>query len=147
MMYIGAAVAPRFDGGPRLQETGYHHGAWERRPTSLGMRVNPRHFHVQCRTVSDVEDFYAVVRHAGDYSGLYLDFELILSCRNLPAGRSYFQVTVDIYGHLIPVEAAELMGGGGWTRTNELRIMRPVTPVAGKEDKRLSSADSGKVQQ
>jgi hypothetical protein len=47
----------------------------------------------------------------------------------------------------IPAEVAELIGGGGWTRTNDLRIMRPVTPVAGKEDKRLSSADSGKVQQ
>jgi len=38
-------------------------------------------------------------------------------------------------------------GGGGWTRTNDLRIMRSVTPVAGQEDKTLSSAESGKVLQ
>jgi hypothetical protein len=80
-------------------------------------------------------------------------------------GHSSIQVTVDIYGHLIPganvsfvdsldlvpeepekttpqqnatqaqlpencepgipAEVAELIGGGGWTRTNDLRIMRP----------------------
>ncbi len=38
-------------------------------------------------------------------------------------------------------------GGGGWTRTNDLRIMSPLTPIAGKEDKALSSAESGKVLQ
>jgi hypothetical protein len=80
-------------------------------------------------------------------------------------GHSSIQVTVDIYGHLIPganvsfvdrldetalgeekttpqqnatqaqlpeeretkipSEVADLIGGGGWTRTNDLRIMRP----------------------
>ncbi len=76
-------------------------------------------------------------------------------------GHSSIQVTVDIYGHLIPganvsyvdrldekltqtqqtsanrtqtpsreieqipSEAADLIGGGGWTRTSDLRIMRP----------------------
>jgi integrase len=80
-------------------------------------------------------------------------------------GHSSIQVTVDIYGHLIPganmsyvdrldeisgatskttppqnatpaqltensetgipAEVADLIGGGGWTRTNDLRIMRP----------------------
>ena len=80
-------------------------------------------------------------------------------------GHSSIQVTVDIYGHLIPganvsfvdkldelpaqeaettlhqsapgthqpesgeereiAELADLIGGGGWTRTNDLRIMRP----------------------
>ena len=77
-------------------------------------------------------------------------------------GHSSIQVTVDIYGHLIPganvsfVDALDVMpektspqqsatpaqpaevigeddtlqvveefGGGGWTRTNDLRIMRP----------------------
>jgi len=80
-------------------------------------------------------------------------------------GHSSIQVTVDIYGHLIPganvscvdlldqsvrpgseidlqqnatqaqpatarvpanpLEVADLFGGGGWTRTNDLRIMRP----------------------
>jgi hypothetical protein len=80
-------------------------------------------------------------------------------------GHSSIQVTVDIYGHLIPganvsfvdrlddkseekagerqqqnatqaqpaseaetaipPEALEFIGGGGWTRTNDLRIMRP----------------------
>ena len=79
-------------------------------------------------------------------------------------GHSSIQVTVDIYGHLIPgadvsfvdrldqlaegprkttpqqnatqaqlpenggsdipVQATDLIGGGGWTRTNDLRIMR-----------------------
>jgi len=82
-----------------------------------------------------------------------------------PMGHSSIQVTVDIYGHLIPranvsfvdtldakpeliqettpqqdataaqqpaesgteirSEVADLIGGGGWTRTNDLRIMRP----------------------
>ena len=55
-------------------------------------------------------------------------------------GHSSIQVTVDIYGHLLPganvsyvdrldSEVVEMMGedigGGGWTRTNDLRIMRP----------------------
>ena len=80
-------------------------------------------------------------------------------------GHSSIQVTVDIYGHLIPganlsfvdrldevppepaettpqqsarpaqpekmelppdlVQVVEEIGGGGWTRTNDLRIMRP----------------------
>jgi hypothetical protein len=80
-------------------------------------------------------------------------------------GHSSIQVTVDIYGHLIPganvsfvdsldrvpeetekttpqqnatqaqpaenrvadisSEVTDLIGGGGWTRTNDLRIMRP----------------------
>jgi hypothetical protein len=80
-------------------------------------------------------------------------------------GHSSIQVTVDIYGHLIPganvsfvdrldttsrqeqktnpqqsatqaqpagmmdkeirPEVIDLIGGGGWTRTNDLRIMRP----------------------
>jgi hypothetical protein len=80
-------------------------------------------------------------------------------------GHSSIQVTVDIYGHLmpgantchvdsldaavtqeqkttpqqsatsaqlpeltkaeIPPEAVDFVGGGGWTRTNDLRIMRP----------------------
>ena len=80
-------------------------------------------------------------------------------------GHGSIQVTVDIYGHVIPganvsfvdrldealeqrekttpqqnatqaqlpekseteilSEVADLIGGGGWTRTNDLRIMRP----------------------
>ena len=39
------------------------------------------------------------------------------------------------------------IGGGRWTRTSDLGIMSPATPVAGKEDKALSSADSGKLLQ
>jgi hypothetical protein len=35
-------------------------------------------------------------------------------------------------------------GGGGWTRTNDLRIMSSDPSIAGKEDKELSSAESGK---
>jgi len=44
-------------------------------------------------------------------------------------------------------QAAEEFGGGGWTRTNDLRIMRSATPVASQEDKALGSAESGKVVQ
>jgi hypothetical protein len=85
-------------------------------------------------------------------------------------GHSSIQVTVDIYGHLIPganvsfvdrldttskqeqktspqqsvtqaqpagmsdneisSEVIDLIGGGGWTRTNDLRIMRALRPGA-----------------
>jgi hypothetical protein len=38
-------------------------------------------------------------------------------------------------------------GGGAWTRTTDLRIMSSEPPVADKEDKGLSSAESGKVPQ
>src|SRR5208283_1564774 len=38
-------------------------------------------------------------------------------------------------------------GGGGWTRTNDLRIMSCEPPVVDKEDKGLSSAESGKLLQ
>ena len=38
-------------------------------------------------------------------------------------------------------------GGGGWTRTNDLRIMSSEPPVADKEDKVLSSAKSREVLQ
>jgi hypothetical protein len=38
-------------------------------------------------------------------------------------------------------------GGGGRTRTYDVRIMSSATPVADKEDKGLSPADSGKVVQ
>jgi hypothetical protein len=48
---------------------------------------------------------------------------------------------------LIFVQAADLIGGGAWTRTTDLRIMRPEAPTASKEDKELSSAESGKVLQ
>jgi hypothetical protein len=47
----------------------------------------------------------------------------------------------------ISTEVADLIGGGGWTRTNDLRIMSPEAPIADKEDKALSSAESGKVLQ
>jgi len=39
------------------------------------------------------------------------------------------------------------LGGGGWTRTNDLRIMRPTPPVGGEEDKPVSPADSSKILQ
>jgi len=47
----------------------------------------------------------------------------------------------------IPAELIDLIGGGGRTRTYDLRIMSPETPVADKEDKGLSSAESCKVLQ
>jgi hypothetical protein len=37
------------------------------------------------------------------------------------------------------------IGGGGRTRTYDLRIMSSEPPVADKQDKRLSSAESGKI--
>jgi hypothetical protein len=45
------------------------------------------------------------------------------------------------------LQVVEGIGGGGRTRTYDLRIMSPETLVASKEDKGLHSADSGKVQQ
>ncbi len=41
----------------------------------------------------------------------------------------------------------DLIGGVGWTRTNDLRIMSSATPAAGKEDKAHSAAESGKALQ
>jgi|SRR5215831_6625700 len=38
-------------------------------------------------------------------------------------------------------------GGGGWTRTNDLRIMSSAMPIADKQDKPFSSARPGKIQQ
>jgi hypothetical protein len=45
------------------------------------------------------------------------------------------------------VQVVEEFGGGAWTRTTDLRIMRSATPIADKEDKGLNPADSGKVLQ
>src|SRR5712692_6215886 len=59
--------------------------------------------------------------------------------------RRFCQLSVGL--ETMDLEIADLIGGGGWTRTNDLRIMRPVTPVASKEDKALNSAESGKVRQ
>jgi len=39
------------------------------------------------------------------------------------------------------------VGGGGWTRTNDLGIMSPIRPAENKADQQLPSADSGKVLQ
>jgi hypothetical protein len=44
-------------------------------------------------------------------------------------------------------QVVETMGGGGRTRTYDLRIMSSEPPTAGKEDKELSSAESGKILQ
>jgi hypothetical protein len=44
-------------------------------------------------------------------------------------------------------DVAAKFGGGAWTRTTDLRIMSPVSPIEGKEDKALSAAESGKVLQ
>ena len=41
----------------------------------------------------------------------------------------------------------DLVGGGGRTRTYDLRIMSCQPAAEGKEDKELSSAESGKVLQ
>ena len=41
----------------------------------------------------------------------------------------------------------EKIGGGGWTRTNDLGIMSPSREIEGEEDKRLSSAKSTEILQ
>jgi len=46
-----------------------------------------------------------------------------------------------------PSEVVDLIGGGGWTRTSDLRIMsRPPVPDS-KQLQQLSSAKCGKVEQ
>ena len=44
-------------------------------------------------------------------------------------------------------EVIEKIGGGGWTRTNDLGIMSPSERIEGEEDKGLGSAKSSKVLQ
>jgi hypothetical protein len=44
-------------------------------------------------------------------------------------------------------EVADLIGGGGWTRTNDLRIMSPPSGTNSKELQQDSSADAGKILQ
>ena len=39
------------------------------------------------------------------------------------------------------------IGGGGWTRSNDLGIMSPSGRIEGEEDKGLGSAKSSKVLQ
>ena len=47
----------------------------------------------------------------------------------------------------IPSKDVDLIGGGGWTRTNDLRIMSRPAATDSKELQQLPSADSGKVLQ
>jgi hypothetical protein len=47
----------------------------------------------------------------------------------------------------IPPEVADLIGGGGWTRTNDLRIMSHPAGADSKPLRQDGSADSGKVLQ
>jgi hypothetical protein len=44
-------------------------------------------------------------------------------------------------------QLADLTGGGGWTRTNDLRIMSQFPDSENKENPANSSADCGKVLQ
>jgi hypothetical protein len=44
-------------------------------------------------------------------------------------------------------EVIEKIGGGGWTRTNDLGIMSPSGQIEDEEDKELGSAKSSKVLQ
>jgi len=46
-----------------------------------------------------------------------------------------------------PERRLDLIGGGGWTRTNDLRIMSRSTGADSKELQQDSSVDSGKVLQ
>ena len=47
----------------------------------------------------------------------------------------------------IPVEVANLIGGGGWTRTSDLRIMSQKDGSDSKHLQQLSSAKRSKVKQ
>jgi Phage integrase family len=47
----------------------------------------------------------------------------------------------------IPAEVADLIGGGGWTRTSDLRIMSRSDATENKADQQLTSEDSGKIGQ
>ena len=47
----------------------------------------------------------------------------------------------------IPTEVIDLIGGGGWTRTNDLRIMSPPSRADAKHLQQDSSAERGKVMQ
>jgi hypothetical protein len=53
------------------------------------MPVDARELHVQCRAVSDVENFYALIIHAGNNRRFYLDFELTLSYSKLATSCIY----------------------------------------------------------
>jgi len=44
----------------------------------------------------------------------------------------------------IPTELIDLTGGGGWTRTNDLRIMSRQSSDGNKGNQRFDSAESGK---
>ena len=47
----------------------------------------------------------------------------------------------------IPTEVVELLGGGEWTRTTDLRIMSGFDATDSKEDQPLTSAERGKTKQ
>jgi hypothetical protein len=47
----------------------------------------------------------------------------------------------------IPPDVVDLIGGGGWTRTSDLRIMRRPTGTEDKEDQQLSPEEHGKKRQ
>jgi hypothetical protein len=47
----------------------------------------------------------------------------------------------------IPLEVVDLIGGGGWTRTNDLRIMSRPADTENKAHQQDSSAECGKVRQ
>jgi hypothetical protein len=58
-----------------------------------------------------------------------------------PAQQGETAVPLDI------LQVVEESGGGGWTRTNDLRIMRPKPSVENVVVAGLNSADCGKVRQ
>jgi len=47
----------------------------------------------------------------------------------------------------IPAEVVDLIGGGEWTRTTDLRIMSRPADVENKADQQDSSAECGEVRQ
>src|SRR5262249_10208142 len=54
-----------------------------------------------------------------------------------------FLIVENDYSH--SAQVTDKIGGGGWTRTNDLGIMSPSAPIEGEEDKTLGSAESSKV--
>jgi hypothetical protein len=47
----------------------------------------------------------------------------------------------------VPVYVADLIGSGGWSRTNDLRVMSRSRRVDSKRNQELSSADSDELRQ
>ncbi len=47
----------------------------------------------------------------------------------------------------VPSDVVDLIGGGGWTRTSDLRIMSASEAIDNKGDQQHSAAESGKARE